>query len=194
MANRAYNHQYDTDLITREKLASYKAKEILGYQEAIFLDLPDEQLDRSQIDLIVPLEKVINQVRPDLVYFPHRGDLNQDHRAVFSAVLVACRPQSSHLVAGLIVYEVPSSTDQIPAMSSWPFKPNYYVEINNKVLSQKIAALESYHAELRSFPHPRSSEGISILAKKRGIEVGLKAAEAFMILRALWQDLASSKS
>ena len=49
-------------------------------------------LTHSQIKLIIPLEEVVQDVRPDIVYLPHRGDLNQDHRAVFDAVLVACRP------------------------------------------------------------------------------------------------------
>jgi hypothetical protein len=38
----------------------------------------------------------------------------------------------------------------------------------------------------RSFPHPRSSEGLIINAKKRGTEIGMAAAEAFMMIRDSW--------
>ncbi|MBI2104108.1 MAG: PIG-L family deacetylase, partial [Candidatus Omnitrophica bacterium] len=40
--------------------------------------------------------------------------------------------------------------------------------------------------ELRQFPHPRSLEGLEVLAKKRGMEVGFHAAEAFMTVRDEW--------
>jgi LmbE family N-acetylglucosaminyl deacetylase len=185
VANRAYGHRYVPELIAREKEACQRAKEILGYQEAIFLDLPDEQLDRSQIDLIIPLEQVVTQVKPDIVYLPHRGDLNQDHRTVFDAGLVACRPLGVHRVSCLRVYEVPSSTDQVPGANSWPFLPGYYVELG-EALDLKIAALGCYEVESRPYPHPRSPEGLRAYARKRGMEVGLKAAEAFVILRDIW--------
>ena len=85
VSNRAYNHNYDPKLIEREQDACRKAKEVLSYHELFFLDLPDEQLDKSQIDLIIPLEEMVHKQKPDLVYIPHRGDLNQDHRATFEA-------------------------------------------------------------------------------------------------------------
>ncbi len=185
VANRAYGHVYDQALIQREKEACRRAQKILGYQELKFLDLPDEQLDRSQIELIVPLEAIVNLLCPDLVYLPHGGDLNQDHRAVSEAALVACRPQAAHRVGGLRVYEVPSSTDQVPALSGRPFLPNYYVEIS-EVLDLKIAALACYEVEGRTYPHPRSPEGLQAYARKRGMEAGLEAAEALVILRELW--------
>jgi LmbE family N-acetylglucosaminyl deacetylase len=185
VANRAYGHRYDQALIDREKQACQRAQTILGYQNPVFLDLQDEKLDHSQIELIIPLEETVNSIRPDIVYLPHRGDLNQDHRAVFDAALVACRPLSAHRVKGLRVYEVPSSTDQVPGMNAWPFLPNYYVDIS-EVLDKKIAALAAYEAESRAYPHPRSPEGLRAYARKRGMEVGMEAAEAFMVLRDLW--------
>ena len=185
VANRAYGHLHDPALIEREKEACRRAQGILGYQDLTFLDLPDEQLDRSQIELIVPLEAEVNVRLPELVYLPHRGDLNQDHRAVFDAALVACRPLSSHRVNGLRVYEVPSSTDQTPGMTACPFCPNFYVDIS-EVLPVKIAALAAYETESRTYPHPRSPEGLRAYAQKRGMEVGMAAAETFMVLRDLW--------
>lgn len=185
VANRAYGHRYDAALIEREKDACRAARELLGYHHLFFLDLPDEQLDQSQIKLIVPLENVVARVQPAIAYLPHLGDLNQDHRAVFQAGLVACRPQGSP-VKILRVYEVPSSTDQAPALGPWPFLPNYYVDISG-VLDLKIKALSCYETESRPFPHPRSREGLEAHGRKRGMEVGLEAAEAFMGLREVWE-------
>ena len=185
VANRAYDHKYIPKLIDREKASCQKAQEILCYQGLIFLDLPDEQLDHSQIDIITPLEKVLSDCKPDIVYIPHRGDLHQDHRAVFDAVRVICRPLGEHCPATLRVFEVPSSTDQVPGGNEWPFVPNYYVDIE-KFIDQKLKAMECYSKESRDFPHPRSLDGLRIYAQKRGMEVGMQAGEAFMILRDSW--------
>ena len=185
VSNRAYGHQYDTKLIEREQDACRKAKEVLSYHELFFLNLSDEQLDKSQIDLIVPLEELVLKQKPDLVYLPHRGDLNQDHRATFEAARVACRPFASHRPIALRAFEVPSSSDQVPATSEWPFLPNYYVSLDG-FLDSKIKAMECYSKETRVFPHPRSPDGLRIYAKKRGMEVGIEAAEAFVVMRDGW--------
>ena len=185
VANRVYNHKYEPNLIEQEKDSCKKAKEILSYEDLIFLDLPDEQLDRSQINIIIPLEEVVVKCKPDIVYVPHRGDLNQDHRAVFEATRVVCRPNAEHRVTILRVFEVPSSTDQVPGSNEWPFLPNYYVNINN-TLKRKVEAMSCYSKESKPFPHPRSPEGLRVYAQKRGMEVGIEAAEAFAVLRDGW--------
>ena len=185
IANRAYDHKYDPDLIEEEKQSCQKAQAILAYQDLIFLDLPDEKLDQSQIDIISPLEKIVNEYRPDIVYIPHRGDLNQDHRSVFEATRVVCRPNAIHRVNTLRVFEVPSSTDQVSGTNEWPFLPNFYVDVEN-ILDKKIKAMFCYSKESKPFPHPRSSEGLRVFSKKRGMEVGIKAAEAFIVLRDGW--------
>jgi len=43
--------------------------------------------------------------------------------------------------------------------------------------------MSGYKSELKEFPHPRSLEAISALAKMRGAAVGVEAAEAFRLVR-----------
>ena len=43
--------------------------------------------------------------------------------------------------------------------------------------------MDSYFYEKRSFPHPRSSKALEIIAQKNGIEVGYKYAERFCLIR-----------
>ena len=43
--------------------------------------------------------------------------------------------------------------------------------------------MELYDSESRKFPHPRSPEALSSLARWRGSTVGLGAAEAFELIR-----------
>lgn len=185
VCKRAYNHQFDSRLIVEEKAAATRAAQILGYEDLRFLDLRDELLDERVLDVIVPLEECVQKVQPAIVYTHHRGDANQDHRAVFHASLVACRVISQYKVPRVLTYEVPSSTDSAPPFPEYAFQPNYYVNIES-VLERKIRALEAYTRELREFPHPRSAKGIEVLARKRGMEIGFQAAEAFALVRDEW--------
>ena len=184
VANRAYGHQYLPDMINKQKEAALKAKEILGYHEAIFLGLNDEQLDEKIINIVVPLEDYISRAKPDIVYINHFGDSNQDHQAVFKAAIIACRTFATS-ISRLLCYETLSSTEQAPPFASNVFMPNYYVNIGAH-LADKIKALECYDDELRLSPHPRSAEGIRTLAAKRGMEIGFQAAEAFAVVRDKW--------
>lgn len=186
VANRAYDHRYESDAIEAEKAAMARAKKILSYHHLYFLDLPDEQLDRAVIEIVKPLERVFAEMHPERVYLCHRGDLNQDHRAVFHAGLICSRPYSSHRVKQVVCYEIPSTTEQGAIFAETAFLPNYYVNIE-QFLDTKIKAFSEYQREVREFPHPRSSKALRALAIKRGTEVGLSAAEAFVLLRDIWE-------
>ena len=57
------------------------------------------------------------------------------------------------------------------------------IKNHSQFVKDKTKAMSFYKSELKEYPHPRSLDGIEVLAKKRGMEVGLKYAEAFMLLR-----------
>lgn len=183
VANRAYGHRYRASAIRKEEAAMRRAQRILGYQHVRLLNLPDEQLDRGLIDLIVPLERVYREAKPDVVYTCHRGDLHQDHRAVFEASMVVCRPLQSHWPRRVLCYEVPSSTEPAAWLADRPFLPTSYELITPEQLERKLAAMRCYERETRAFPHPRSPEGLTVYARRRGVEIGSEAAEAFMVVR-----------
>jgi N-acetylglucosamine malate deacetylase 1 len=182
---RAYNHQFDPEAVAEEKSCAVEAARILGYEDIRFLDLRDELLDERLLDVLIPLEDCVQDVKPSVVYTHHRGDTNQDHRAVFRASIIACRALSQHKVARILSYEVPSATDIAPPFAEFAFQPNFYVNIAG-FLDRKIEALKAYRRELREFPHPRSSKGIEVIAAKRGMEIGFVAAEAFTLMRDEW--------
>lgn len=184
-ACRIYDHRFDSAKNRREKAHAARAQKVLGYDHAVYLDLPDERLDAALQDVIIPLEEQVHKIKPDIVYIPFRGDNNQDHRAVFHAARVALRPAAAPFVKALYMYEVPSSTEQSPPLPENVFAPNYYVAIQ-KYLHRKLKAVACYETEKRPFPHPRSPEAIRILAQRRGIEAGIECAEAFMMVRGIW--------
>jgi LmbE family N-acetylglucosaminyl deacetylase len=186
VAHRIYGHKFDKEKNKIERKYAMNAKKILGYKEAKFLGLSDERLDVAIQDIIIPLEKYVGNVRPDVSYINHGGDNNQDHKAVFQAAMVVLRTFSSPTVKRILSYEVPSSTEQSQFFARQIFMPNYYVNIE-KHLGKKIRAIKAYKTELRQFPHPRSAMAIKTLAMKRGTEIGFKAAEAFMVIREKWE-------
>lgn len=186
IAHRIYNHRFDEEKNKIEKTHALKAKDILNYHEAIFLGLNDEKLDTCVQDIIIPLEKHIERIKPDVVYIPFKGDNNQDHRAVFDAARVVLRPSATPFIKKIFMYEVPSSTEQSPPSLECAFLPNCYVNIK-EYIDTKIQALECYETEKRIFPHPRSEEALRVLAQKRGTEIGFDYAEAFMVIREKWE-------
>lgn len=185
VCKRAYDHRFDAALVQKEKEAALRAAAVLGYGAPIFLDLRDELLDERLLDVIVPLEECVAKIRPAVVYINHRGDANQDHRAVFQASMVACRTIAAHKVPRVLAYEVPSSTEQAPPFAEYAFQPNFYVDVA-PYLDRKLQAVRAYTREAREFPHPRSPKGVEVLALKRGMEAGFTAAEAFVVVRDQW--------
>lgn len=185
IACRIYNHKFDREKNEIEKQHAFKAKGVLGYKESVFFELNDERLDASIQDIIIPLESYVDKVKPKIVYIPFMGDNNQDHRAVFDAARVVLRPLAAPFINSVYMYEVPSSTEQSPALPESSFLPNYYVNIG-EYIDKKIGAFKCYKSEKREYPHPRSEEALRVLAKKRGTEIGFEHAEAFMILRHKW--------
>lgn len=186
VAHRVYEHKYDENRNRFEMDCARRAQVVLGYKDLRFLGLPDERLDVALQEIIIPLEDYVAEVQPQVVYVNHRGDNNQDHRAVFSAAMVALRPASAASVHAVLCYETPSSTEQAPPLPEAAFLPNWYVNVSAYV-ELKIEALRCYESEVRPFPHPRSEEAVRILGRRRGVESGFEAAEAFMLVRARWE-------
>jgi LmbE family N-acetylglucosaminyl deacetylase len=175
-----------------QKAAARKACAALGVDDVRFAGLPDQRLDGMPLlEVVQPIHELIKELRPQTVYTHHRGDANQDHRAVFAATLVAVRPFGGNPVERVLCYEMASSTEWGPPFAEWAFLPNVFVDIST-TLEAKLRAVEAYRetfqSEVRPFPHPRSSEAVRICAQQRGVTVGMKAAEAFILVRELVRE------
>ncbi len=160
-----------------------KAHHILGVQECVHLDLPDNRFDRVDLlDIIKLIEKVKADVKPTWVYTHHSGDVNIDHRLTFEACLAAFRPQPGESIKRLVSFEALSSTDYAPATAERYFAPNVFLNIE-KQLELKLQAMGAYAGELRAFPHPRSLQALEAQARLYGARVGVAAAEGYMLIR-----------
>ena len=165
--------------------AAQTAGLILGATGVELLDLPDNRLDSlDRLDLIKRIEERIDRHQPQVVYVHHAGDVNVDHRRLHEAVVTACRPTPGHLVQRLLSFEVASSSEWQPPGSAPTFQPNWFVDISAQ-WPRKREALAAYASEMRPWPHARSLKALEHLARWRGAQVGVEAAEAFCLLRQL---------
>jgi N-acetylglucosamine malate deacetylase 1 len=183
--SRTGDKRQQKNLLADRRVAAQKACDILGVRSLSFNNFPDNRMDTiSLLDIVQVLESLIANHKPEIVFTHHAGDVNVDHRRLHEAVVTACRPQHGHSVKTLLCFEVPSSTEwQLPGSAPF-FAPNWFVDIS-ETLELKLRALKAYAAELRNWPHPRSSQGVEHLAHWRGATVGVDAAEAFFLGRRL---------
>lgn len=165
--------------------AAVAASRALGVSEPpVMVGLPDQRLDDMPlIDVVKHVERAIKEFGPEVVYTHHGGDLNADHRIVHQAVLTASRPVPGAGIRSICAWETLSSTEWNGPAVGPPFVPTRYVTLSPADLDAKLAALNAYAAEMRPFPHPRSAEAVSALARVRGSQVGVERAEAFIVVR-----------
>jgi LmbE family N-acetylglucosaminyl deacetylase len=182
LTSRTKKGEVDKKSYKKLHLATKKSSKILGIKSFEILKYPDNKLYSVDFLKIVKiLEKKISILKPKTIFTHHSGDLNIDHQIVAKAVITSTRPTANNSVKRILAFETPSSTE-------WSFNtdkiflPNYFENIE-KTFNSKFRALREYSNEMRKFPHPRSYESISALAKLRGSSVGLKYAEAFQIIR-----------
>ena len=95
----------------REQLAKSAAK-VMGIKTINGFDFPDNKMDSVPLlEITQAIETVIEQIKPELIYTHHYGDLNIDHRVTHQAVMTACRPRPGFCVKELYAFEVLSSTE-----------------------------------------------------------------------------------
>jgi LmbE family N-acetylglucosaminyl deacetylase len=178
------NRHSEVDL---QRECAERACAVLGAGHVVFCDLPDQRLDGlTLVDVITPIERCIAELRPEVVLTHFPGDVNQDHRIVFDATMVATRPTAGTPVRTVMCFETASSTEWAAPFPASTFAPNVFVDIT-ATLPRKLAAMRMYAgthvSEVRPYPHPRSYEAIEVYAKRQGVLAGTRAAEPFMLVR-----------
>ena len=171
----------------------HAAKNSVGIKEILFFDFPNIQMNTvPTLKIVQAIEQTIVQFKPEVVYTHHWGDVNEDHRVISNATMAAVRlPERGtvsslprNLIRKVLCYETPSSTEWASPDKESAFLPNVFVDIE-KTLDVKLKALQCYQNVMKDYPHPRSVEAITAHAKDCGVRAGLKAAEAFVLIREL---------
>ncbi len=161
-----------------------EAARCIGFESVVTHSFPDNRFDSvALLDIIKVVEAEKADFAPEVIFTHHGGDVNVDHQLTYRAVLTACRPMEHELVKSIITFETPSGTEWQGPTEANQFLPNLFVQVSAEGLAAKSKAMESYTFEKRPYPHPRSPEALEILAKRRGVQVGVKLAEAFVVVR-----------
>jgi len=161
-----------------------RAAAALGVSDVRPLGFRDQRLDTITLtELIAPLERIVREVEPRVVYCQYGGDINRDHEILFKATLVATRP-TEQCIEAVYAFDTASSTEWAFPRT---FTPDTWVDIST-TLDQKLAAMACYESELRPYPHPRSLEALRHRARAWGNQQCLDAAEVFITVRRAVRD------
>jgi LmbE family N-acetylglucosaminyl deacetylase len=145
-----------------------KAAKILGADCLFFGELEDTKVHdgRETIDII---EKIIDEVKPDIIYAPTRKDTHQDHRNTGNAVLSAGRRCKL-----ILLYE--------GASTQRDFVPQVFVDIKDTFdLKRKVIRVFGSQLNGKHGGYVIAAKAVAGLAQYRGYQAGLDVAEAFEV-------------
>ena len=170
--------------ITKRNNFGINALKYLGIDDYSFYNLPCGRLDTlAIIDINKIIENEIANFQPDTIFTHSENDTNNDHRIVNRSTMMATRPVPGNKLNRIFSYEVLSSSEW--NFGSKFFEPNYFVELSEQNVIEKINALNYYLSEIKAYPFPRSTDGIKTICKQRGMQVGIHYAEAFKLLKSI---------
>jgi len=164
---------------------SHQAARLLGAHAPKMFSLSDNRFDTVPLlDIAKIIESCIEETRPDCIFTHHQSDLNKDHEITNRATLIATRPVEQSCVQMVLSYEIPSSTDWAFGVTGPSFRPSVFIDVSD-TLEKKIKAMAIYESESRPYPHPRSSQALRDGMNRWGSVAGLRAAEAFELIRSI---------
>lgn len=179
---------FDLDIFATVQREAQEAASVLGTAAPIFLDLPAVTFpDEERWKINRSIGSIISDVQPTALYVPFPYDLHNDHRSLYHAASVAWRSNTDvgRRIKTVLCYEVQSETHWSAPYVEPGFSPNVWVELSEDQLRSKLEALECYVSQLLPFPQARSVQAVSHLARWRGSQQGVSAAEAFVLIKGI---------
>ena len=176
MSNGNVKHSVTGDIIRTiddTNKEQQKASDVLG-TKLIQLNFKDREVPFDS-ESITSIEQIVNSENIDTIYTHWGGDTHQDHINTLQSSLAAGRG-----VENVLCYEqvpIPRVTNVYPVA-------NYYVDITN-YMDKKIKACECHISQIKKYKNMKIDmiDGLDILARYRGNQIGKKYAEAFDILK-----------
>ena len=123
-----------TEIRKQESLAAAK---LIGYDEPVFLDFPDNNLKLNK-EMMKSIKQEIEDFAPENIYFPFELEIHQDHRLVNKAVLSAIKKSKCNCIKHLISFEI-----------STPLYPNYLHDITD-IAETLQAAMDCFKSQLKA--------------------------------------------
>ena len=167
---------------TRQKEIE-KVSKMYNFDSVHNLKLKTMRVDEYSIsELISKISKVINEIKPNIIYLPFKGDVHSDHRKIFEASYSCTKSFRYPFIKKIYMIETLSETEFAPSTKEDSFIPNIFVDIT-EFMDKKIEIIKVFKSEIAKHPFPRSVRNIKALATFRGATCGVKYAESFMLLK-----------
>ncbi|MDA1165798.1 MAG: PIG-L family deacetylase [Planctomycetota bacterium] len=183
VATRGIPELFSDELIETGRSEARRAHALLGVSETRFLDFPAPALDTVPGYVLAgAILDCIRDVRPEVLYVPHHGDIHSDHFHLHQAALVAARPLGDSPIRRILAYETLSETEWAPPQMDAVFYPTVFIDVST-FLQNKLDAMSCFESQLKPAPNARSLRNITALAHYRGATVACDAAEGFMLIR-----------
>ena len=172
---------YQSDVFEISRNEAKAAFQVMGVKNSEFLAIPATLVrDVPVAELNGQISSFIRSAVPDTVLIPF-PDRHIDHRVIFDACVVACRPLHSAAPSVVLAYETLSETHWNVAGVEPAFVPELFIDVTG-YMRQKKAALECYASQIDHAPS-RCIDACTALARFRGSQNGCIYAEAFKVVR-----------
>lgn len=160
-----------------------KVSNMYNFDSVHNLQLKTMQVDEySMSEIISKISKVINEIKPNIIYLPFKGDVHSDHRKIFEASYSCTKSFRYPFIKKLYMIETLSESEFSPSTKEDSFIPNVFVDIS-EFMDKKIEIMQVYESEMANHPFPRSERNLRALGTFRGASSNCEYAESFMLLK-----------
>jgi len=125
------------------------------------------ELSYHRQEILEELVRIKKDIRPDLVFLPSSNDLHQDHSTVSVEGIRAFKDTA------ILGYEIPWNNIE--------FHTEAFISLSEENINRKVFALDADNSQKgRSYAN---EEFVRSLARMRGVQIGIRYAEAFEVIR-----------
>ncbi len=173
--NHKYYHVREKEIQRVSKLFNFNSVNSLPFETT--------KIDQySMNEIIEKMSKIINKIKPNVIYLPFKEDVHSDHKKIFEASYSCTKSFRYSFIKKIYMMETLSETEFAPSIKKDSFIPNTFVNIT-KYMNKKIKIMKVYKSEIDKHPFPRSERSIRALASLRGSTSRCEYAESFVLLK-----------
>ncbi len=165
-AEQSVPEGFPKDILKTEVLNA-TAKLGIKKENVIIYNYEVRKLNYARQEILEDLIKHRKMLKPDLVLMPSLNDIHQDHATIAQEGLRAFKNTT------ILGYEL--------IWNNLTFNTTSFVKLDKKYIEAKCDALKEYKSQgIRDY---MSEEFIFSLARTRGVQIGVKHAESFEVIR-----------
>ena len=134
-------------LIKKRDAEINKVAKLYNFDAIHRLGLSTKKVDEYVIsNLIEKISSVINDVEPNIIYLPFKGDVHSDHRRIFEAAYSCTKSFRYSFIRKIYMFETISETEFSPSTKEDSFVPNTFIDIS-EFMEKKVSIMGVYDGE-----------------------------------------------